>query len=60
MTETLKSQERNPVQVQKMMADKIHIEELLDRMTKRLQQLGITLNAIDELEREVATYYEEN
>ena len=60
MSKTLRLRESNLIEVQQMMANQTHMEELIEKMGKRLSELGITLKAFNDLDREISNYYEVN
>ena len=60
MNGTLRLRETNIVEVQELMKNKTHVEELAEKISNRLKELGIALNAFNELERQNSNYYEEN
>lgn len=60
MTKAIRLRESNMVEVNQLMKNRIHIEELVERITQRLSQLGVTLKSFDELTRQISNYYEEN
>jgi hypothetical protein len=58
MTTTLKQRDSDPAKVDVIMKNKTHIEELMERISTRLDELGITLKAFTDLNRHVSNYYE--
>ncbi|MEO7990067.1 MAG: hypothetical protein ABI663_11025 [Chryseolinea sp.] len=60
MTRTLRLRESNMVEVEQMMKNTTHIEQLIEKIGQRLREIGVTLKSFDELDRQIATYYEEN
>jgi uncharacterized membrane protein len=60
MIKTLKLSNDNSSEVEGIMQNRTHIEELIKRISQRLNQLGITIRSFEELERRIEGYYEEN
>jgi len=60
MIKTLRQRESNPTQVEQLMKNRTHIEELTTKISQRLNQLGMTMKSFNDLEKQISDYYEEN
>lgn len=59
MISTLQQRGNVPSQVENLMKNKIHIEELTEKISQRLCSLGINMTSFNGLERQISNYYEE-
>lgn len=60
MTKTLKSKATNVAEVTALMQNQSQVEDLMKSVAHRFNELGITLEAFNDLDREISSYYEEN
>ncbi|MFM7854122.1 MAG: hypothetical protein ACKO96_19920, partial [Flammeovirgaceae bacterium] len=59
MGRTLRLKEGNAAEVIQIMKDRTQIEELIENISQRFNQMGLELKSFEELNKLISKYYEE-